>query len=202
MYGRLTNLTSLRPRHQGPGAPKAAPVDTPTSVARGQHACAANRSELQSNFSPRTPKLHRTPTGTRDQRARRFNNLENPAKSATLHLRFTSGRRLHFPQKSASLVRLRRKQPLVDGLKLAMRDRMAMVEGVDSPRVVRARASRGRRFSEPPPAVVLIRIKRRTDAAEPLQQHRPREDDGSHRGRPHLQITCSLRMERRPPDGS
>ena len=34
------------------------------------------------NFAPLTPKHHRKPGNTRDQRARRINNLANPAKSA------------------------------------------------------------------------------------------------------------------------
>ena len=38
--------------------------------------------ELQSNFSPRTPEYHRKPRSTRDQRARRFNKIEKPRKSA------------------------------------------------------------------------------------------------------------------------
>ena len=42
----------------------------------------ARRSGLQSNFSPRVPKHQEEPRGTRDQRARRINRIENPAKSA------------------------------------------------------------------------------------------------------------------------
>jgi hypothetical protein len=38
--------------------------------------------DFQSNFSPRTPKYRAEPRSTRDQRARRINKIENPAKSA------------------------------------------------------------------------------------------------------------------------
>ena len=42
----------------------------------------SNPPKLQSTFSPRTPKHHRKLRSTRDQRARRLNNLQNPTKSA------------------------------------------------------------------------------------------------------------------------
>src|SRR5262249_35034741 len=53
--------------------------------------------KLQSNFSPRMPGYHRKPRSTSDQRARRFNNLQNLTKSAKPPPRFKSGRRLHHP---------------------------------------------------------------------------------------------------------
>ena len=42
----------------------------------------SGKARLQSNFSPRTLKHHGKRGSTRDQRARRINNLANPAKSA------------------------------------------------------------------------------------------------------------------------
>jgi hypothetical protein len=54
------------------------------AIGRGKHGAGRNSrpAKLQSNFSPRTPEQQRKPRSTRDQRAKRFNNLENPTKSA------------------------------------------------------------------------------------------------------------------------
>src|SRR2546427_1343741 len=54
------------------------------AIGRGKHGAGRNSrpAKLQSNFSPRTPEQQRKPRSTRDQRAKRFNNLENPTRSA------------------------------------------------------------------------------------------------------------------------
>ena len=52
-------------------------------TARARPGCAGDgRNKLQSNFSPRTPEHHGRRGSARDQRARRFNKIENPRESA------------------------------------------------------------------------------------------------------------------------
>ncbi len=55
---------------------------------------------LETNSRQMTPKHHGRPAIIRDQRTRPVNKIDHFAKSANLHPRFKSGRRLHFPVNS------------------------------------------------------------------------------------------------------
>ncbi len=99
--------------------------------------------QVQSNCSPRRPKHHVRAGETSNQRARRINNLANPAKSAKppspVQIRAA-------PPNSAqirSFVRRRRKRLLRDGLKLLRSICLQIPQHIDSLRVADVRVRQG-----------------------------------------------------------